>query len=38
MLYFKTRTLARNFAKSSNRTIKDLGNNSLIGKRWAVVV
>lgn len=36
MLYFKTRSLARAFAASIGRKVKDLGADK--AKRWAVFV
>lgn len=37
MLKFKTRTLARAFARKTSRKVVDLGTDSL-GSRWAVKV
>jgi len=40
MLYFKTRTEARNFANKSNHNHKvvDNGSSSEVNRRWAVKV
>jgi len=37
-MFFKTRTLARNFTNKSafDRKVSDLGKDSEVGKRWAV--
>lgn len=37
MLKFKTRNLARAFARKTSRKVKDLGADT-IGSRWAVKV
>lgn len=37
MLKFKTRDLARSFARKTGRKVKDLGADS-IGSRWAVKI
>lgn len=38
MLYFKTRTEARNFANKSNHKVIDNGSSSEVNRRWAVKV
>lgn len=38
MLYFYTRTQARQFAVKSNKKVVDLGSDANLNRRWAVKV